>query len=405
MTRSKLSVLNSRCLFSLFFALAWGKPVYAQELGEGVQAHGFISQSFVHTSDNHVGGDSDDGVGLKLREMGANLSWRPDPDWLISGQVLARWAGDTDEGKLRLDYGFVDRAFYNNGDTQVGLRLGKIKNPYGFYNATRDVAHTRPGIIMPQSIYLDQIRNFFLAAPGFSLYGNSENPSGNLSWQFSALRPEVDEPSLEYVFLLGDRPGHFQGDNSWLGQAMYDMGGSWRIGMSLGQMNMSYKPRLSLLGGDELAGSHHLPTWVLSLEHNTEKWSLTSEYGQTRIKAKNYFVSNTDHWTEAWYVQATRRFSNGWQGFARYDVLFLDKDDKDGLGFVGDPIISSLGFQAHSRYSKDWVLGIRRDIDRLSLSAEFHFVNGTAWLAQSENPPPNQVGKWNMVLLQAAWRF
>jgi inorganic pyrophosphatase len=54
---------------------------------------------------------------------------------------------------MRLDYGFVDRTLLADGDDQVGLRLGKIKNPIGFFNTTRDVAHTRPGIIMPQSIY------------------------------------------------------------------------------------------------------------------------------------------------------------------------------------------------------------------------------------------------------------
>ncbi len=403
MIRSKSSILSRSCLLIVWGSAALGTPVFAQELGDGLQAHGFISQSMVHTSDNKVGGNSGDDVGWDMREMGANLSWRPNPDWLISGQILARWAGDTDEGKLRLDYGFVDRTLFADGDTQVGLRLGKIKNPYGFFNTTRDVAHTRPGIIMPQSVYLDQIRNFFLAAPGVSVYGNSEYHTGNLSWQISALRPEVNDQSLEYVFLLNDLPGHFKGKESWLSQAMFDMGGEWRMGISLGAMNMTYRP--SPLGDIEIAGNHHLPTWVLSLEKNTENWSLTAEYGRTRVKAKNYNFANTDHWTEAWYAQATRRFGNNWQGFIRYDALYLDKDDKTGEGFASDPIIAGLGFKAHSRYAQDWVLGVRHDIDHLALSAELHRVDGTAWLAQAENLPASQVRKWNMLLLQAAWRF
>jgi hypothetical protein len=74
-------------------------PAFAQELGAGLQAHGFISQSVAHTSDNRVGGKSDEALAWDLREMGANLSWRPSPDWLISGQALARWAGKSDEGE------------------------------------------------------------------------------------------------------------------------------------------------------------------------------------------------------------------------------------------------------------------------------------------------------------------
>jgi hypothetical protein len=375
----------------------------AQDLADGVQTHGFLSQSVVLTTDNKVGGNSNDKVGWDMREMGANLSWRPSPDWLLSGQILARWAGKSDEGDLRVDYGFVDRSLFADGDTQVGLRLGKIKNPYGFYNTTRDVAHTRPGIIMPQSIYLDQIRNFFLAAPGFSLYGNSENELGNLSWQISALRPEVNDPSLEYVFLVDNLPGHFEGKNSWLSQLMLDIGGKWRMGLSLGEMNMSYRP--AQFGDKEIAGSHHLPTWVLSLEHNTEDWSLTAEYGQTKIDASGYQFFNLDTTTEAWYVQATRRVGKGWQGYLRYDVLYYDKKDRSGSAFAGAALPAKLGLPAYSRYAKDWVFGVRRDIDRIALSAELHHVDGTAWLALVDNPPAGLARNWNMLLLQAAWRF
>ena len=398
MIRSRSSPFN-KSLAVCCVALIAGQ-IQAHELGNGVQAHGFISQSLVYTSDNNVAGESDDSVATNLRELGANLSWRPKPDWLLSGQVLARWAGEADEGDLRLDYGFVDRTLFASGDSQIGLRLGKIKNPYGFYNTTRDVAHTRPGIIMPQSVYPDQIRNFFLAAPGFSLYGNSENDLGNLSWQISALRPEVDDPSLEYLFMVGDRLGHFDGDNSWLSQFMFDMDGQWRMGLSVGEMNMSYRPSP---GDPFIAGRHHLPTWVLSLEHNTEDWSLTAEYGQTQVDATGSFRQNST--TEAWYVQATRRLGNGWQSFLRYDALYYNKNDREGTAFVGEALLNGLRLPAHSRFAKDWVIGVRRDIDHLALSAELHVVDGTAWLAQSDNPTAGLVRKWDMLLLQAAWRF
>ena len=196
MSSNKASLLLV-CALALTIA-----PAAAVELGEGVQAHGFFSQSLSHTSDNNFGGQSDDSVAADMREIGGNLSWRPSPDWLLSGQVVARWAGESDTGDLRLDYGFVDRTLLSNVDTSVGLRLGKIKNPYGFYNTTRDVARTRPGIIMPQSIYLDRVRNFFLAAPGIGFYGNHEGKDGSLSWQISALQPEVDDPDLTF-FMLG----------------------------------------------------------------------------------------------------------------------------------------------------------------------------------------------------------
>ena len=386
----------SKALLPLFFAMFAGLAG-AQELGHGMQGHGFVSQSLVYTSDNNVGGDSDDDLASGMRELGANLSWRPSPDWLISGQALERWAGETDQGELRLDYGFVDHSLIADGDDQVGVRLGKIKNPYGFYNTTRDVAHTRPGIIMPQSIYQDQLRDFFLAAPGISVYGNHESDLGNLSWQVSALRPEVDNEGLEYVFLLRPLPGEFKGTDSWLGQLMFDAGGRWRLGLSMGEMNMDF---------DSLGGRHSLPTWVLSMEHNSEDWSVTAEYGQTTIKARNYPSSSEDNTTEAWYVQATRRLGDGWQGYLRYDVLYLDKQDKNGTTFSSDPAPVFLGYQSHSRFAKDWVLGVRRDMGAWSLTGEIHRVDGTAWISSLDNLDPRATNRrWDMILLQAAWRF
>jgi hypothetical protein len=394
-------MLNKRRLLVFWWTALWSLSACAQELAEGVQAHGFISQSAVHTSDNNVGGNSDDGLAWDLREMGVNLSWRPNPDWLISGQALARWAGDTDEGGLRLDYGFVDRALYNSGEAQIGVRLGKVKNPYGFFNTTRDVAQTRPGIIMPQSIYLDQVRNFFLAAPGISLYGNVDSDLGALSWQVSAMRPEVDDADLEYMTFLRDLPGKFAGRNSWLGQVMLDRdGGRWRMGVSLGEMNMRYQPGRSP-PFDLLGGTHRLPTWVLSAQHNSEDWTYTAEYAQTQVIARNYGPALDDNTIEAGYLQATRRFADGWQGYLRYDVLYLDRDDRDGVRFA----TLSPGVVAHSRFAKDWVVGVRRDMDRLALSAEVHHVDGTAWLARVDNPVAGLVRKWDMLLLQAAWRF
>jgi len=398
MIRSRYSASSSRLrLLLLLGILCLGGMAHAQELGDGLQTHGFIAQSVVRTSANKVGGDSEDSLGWDLREMGANLSWRPAPDWLISGQALARWAGESDRGKLRLDYGFVDRTLLADGTTQVGLRLGKIKNPYGFHNTTRDVAHTRPGIIMPQSIYQDQMRDFFLAAPGVSLYGNHEGSQGNISWQISGLRPEVDNVELEHVFLLGSVPGNFEGKDSWLGQVMFDAGGRWRLGLSMGKMNMRFPA---------LGGHHSLPTWVLSTEHNSEAWSFTAEYGETTVKGRNYPMGSTDNTTEAWYIQATRRLGNGWQGYLRYDVLYYDKEDKDGTNFAGNPFVAVLGFPDHSRFARDWVVGLRKDVGAWTVSGELHRVYGTAWLSLQDNPVPRAlVRRWNMFLLQAAWRF
>ena len=385
------------------FASVHGNPLLAQELGHGLQAHGFISQSLAYTSDNNVGGRSDDALASSLREVGANLSWRPTPDWLLSGQALARWAGETDNGELRLDYGFVDRTLFANGEDQVGVRAGKIKNPYGFFNTTRDVAHTRPGIIMPQSIYLDRIRNFILSAPGFAAYGNHAREKLDISWSLGAVRFDGDDADLEQLFLLADRPGTLVGDTSWLGQVMTEIdGGRWRVGLTLGDVNMHFEPSAGMailfpplhplhLDG----GRNRLTPYVLSLEHNAEKYSLTGEYSQVKHDSRDYGSSalavglQRPNTIEAWYLQATYRATPDWRIYLRRDEIYLDKDNK----------------AMPQTFAKDWTLGVRYDLNAWSFSAEYHKVDGTLWLSPLDTPLASQKQYWDMLLLQAAWHF
>jgi len=381
------------------FAAGWLViPAWAQALGEGVQAHGFVSQSLAYSSDNNVGGESDDNLASNLREVGANLSWRANPDWLFSGQLLARWAGETDHGELRLDYGFADRTLFSDGENQVGLRFGKIKNPYGFYNTTRDVAHTRPGIIMPQSIYLDRIRNFLLSAPGAATYGNHARQNMEISWSLGAVRFDADVVDLEQLFLLSDRPGNYQSDTSWLGQVMADLdGGRWRLGLTLADVNLHYQPGADLT----MNARNRLTPIVLSVERNTEWYSLTGEYSQIKHDSMN---TGTDplvpllkkpNTLETWYLQATWRPSPDWRVYLRRDEIYLDKEDKKG----------GLGGLGYLTFAKDWTLGTRYDFDAWTLSAELHKVQGTLWLSPLDTPLANQKENWNLLLLQAAWRF
>ena len=330
--------------------------------------------------------------------MGANLSWRANPDWLFSGQLLARWAGETDHGELRLDYGFADRTLFSDGENQVGLRFGKIKNPYGFYNTTRDVAHTRPGIIMPQSIYLDRIRNFLLSAPGAATYGNHARQNLEISWSLGAVRFDADVVDLEQLFLLSDRPGNYQSDTSWVGQVMADLdGGRWRLGLTLADVNLHYQPGADLT----MNARNRLTPIVLSVERNTERLSFTGEYSKIKHDSMN---TGTDplvpllakpNTLETWYLQATWRPSPDWRVYLRRDEIYLDKEDKKG----------GLGGLGYLTFAKDWTLGTRYDFDAWTLSAELHKVQGTLWLSPLDTPLANQKENWNLLLLQAAWRF
>ena len=79
------------------------------------------------------------------------------------------------------------------------------------------------------------------------------------------------------------------------------------------------------------------------------------------------------------------------------------RNDKDRWGkdyerFTGRP--------GHSLYAKDLTLGMRWDVTQLiSLHAEVHHVDGTAWLSLNENQGFAPSKQWNMVLFSASARF
>ncbi|MGO3158890.1 MAG: hypothetical protein ACTIKU_14030 [Halomonas sp.] len=111
-----------------------------------LQVHGFLSQALIITDDNNFFGPSSEDEGsFEFTEIGLNASLRPHQDVLLAAQVLSRQAGgNNNDAKPRLDYGLIDYQMISDQQRTFGIQLGRFKNPFGFYNQTRDVAFTRP---------------------------------------------------------------------------------------------------------------------------------------------------------------------------------------------------------------------------------------------------------------------
>ncbi|GBL46621.1 hypothetical protein SFMTTN_2437 [Sulfuriferula multivorans] len=374
----------------------------ADSLPEGVQVHGFASQAVISTDHNNFFGNTENKASLDFTELGANISWRLNPSLQLSAQAVSRRAGETDNGSPRIDYATADYTIHASENTRFGLYLGKIKNPYGLYNETRDVAFTRPSILLPQSIYLDRIRNFVLSAPGMAVYGESVLPIGNLSYQFGVTRPDTSDRETEGTFLGKDRPGKLKSDAFYIGRILLEPGnGHFKLALTGVSMRAHYQP-----GAPDalLAGNIHFDAWVLSGQYNAENWVFTSEYAQNHINAQNFgaFLLNRAATGSSYYVQGTYRLTPRWSALARYDVTYRDNNDKDGQAFS-----ALIGVPAYSRFAKDLTAGLSYELsNNWLLRGEFHHVDGTAWLPYSDNPNPAATSRhWNMWLFQAAYRF
>lgn len=373
----------------------------AEFLPDVVQMHGFLTQGFFHSSDNNIYGQSDDGISPGLTEIGANLSYQALDNLTLAAQGLYRRAGDVDPGSVRLDYGLVDLTLYRFETGRFGIRGGRIKIPYGLYNETRDVSFTHPGILLPQGIYFDRSRSLFLSSDGGAAYLYRLTDFGDFSFKVNVGLPQSDRELL--IAILGPgASGVFDADRPVIAaQLNYEINdGEYVFAVSFVDLGLKYHP-----GAQEIfeSGRIVIRPLLFSAQYNGEKFSLTGEFlhqwnSFTRFGA---FLPDRNPISQSWYVEGGYRFLPSWQMFVRYNEHYLDKNDKTGSQNT------LVGLPGHLGFAKDWMMSLRWDVTASwMLRAEYHRVNGTAWIPAADNPDRSLTHQyWDLFGLQLSYRF
>lgn len=406
MTASKSSPWNRTRLFGAVGAMLLTVAVPAQaepgKVLDTLQLHGFLSQALVITDDNDFfGPSSNHGGSLEFTEIGANVSLRPHEDVLLAAQVLSRRAGgERGDAEPKLDYGLIDYQLQSNQQRNIGVQLGRFKNPFGFYNKTRDVAFTRPGILLPQSIYFDRTRSLALSGDGISTYLEERLSQGTLRAQVGVGRVQAGD-DLRETLRLDSVSGDLDPDTSAIAQLRYEHdGGRIITALSHAYARAHFDSHQSGLSN----GDFYFRPWVLSLQYNAELWSLTAEYAlrNSGLEGFNDPRFNFDTTGESWYLQYQRRFLDDWQWLVRYDRLVANRDDPSG-----DDYAASGAGPDHSQFARDWTFGLQwTPTPRIMLAGEYHYIDGTGWLPAQDNPEPSDTDRyWNMLLFQVAFRF
>jgi hypothetical protein len=400
------SILKVAYSFACFTALLWPYSAQTRVFDEdkwwpdSVQIHGFLSQGIIHTSDNNFFGKSDDSVSHDFRELGINGSWNILSDLQVAMQVVWRDAGDTDNGGFRIDYGLANYNLYSSETSLLSLRGGRVPTPLGFYNDTRDVAATRPSILLPQSIYFDVNRNLALSADGGYVYGEHRTDYGEFTLNVGGIIPRMDDPDFNYV-ILGGSPGHMEGDASWVARLGYEWEqeiGLVRLAVTYAGFEGHYRP---YAGAIMEAGKWQFHPLILSAQFNAEDWSLTGEYALRRADLNGFTPRPDMGFTgQSFYIQGTYRLTDSLEGVVRYDELIWDLNDPRG-----DKFSAMTGAPAHSRFAQDWTFGLRYEIlPSLMLSAEYHHINGTGWLSAIENPQ-GTTQHWDLYTTMISYNF
>ncbi|MGX2040578.1 hypothetical protein ACWJKU_10670 [Methylocaldum sp. MU1018] len=368
------------------------------------QLHGFASQGFTYTTSNQVFGASRGGS-LDFTEMGINGSVRPLPNLLLSVQGLYRNAGGSDREDFRLDFAQVD---YNvpllDSSLTLGVRAGRVKIPFGLYNDTRDVVWTRPSVILPQSIYFDTLglRQAMISADGGVLYSRHNWGDHRFNLEFMIADPQDDTgDAAEFLTGILDAPGTMEGRPLFLGRAVYEwMGGRARAMFSVVDLDRDFRSGAAAVPSGRVEALYPL----FSLQYNEERWSLTAEYGWVDSRRGGFTPAPLESTSEGFYVQGEYRLSDDWSAVLRYDVFHADRDDRSGHSLA-----RQTGQARHRFYARDLAVGVRWEFVRNWLiAAEYHNVDGTAWLSPHDNSDLLKGGgdpHWDLFALMLSFRF
>ncbi len=411
---------SRRVLIGATIMLLVGLPsqTSAIDLGFGDwQAHGFLSQGYTYTSANDFFGNSQGAGSLEFTELGVNVLGHPLPNLLLGAQGLYRDTGGSDDDDFRLDYANLDYSFELGERAKIGLRAGRVKNPFGLYNESRDVVWTRPAVLLPQSIYFDALglRTPELASDGGLFYGRYAFGDHAFTAEFLVSEPNLDT-AVGFLTGIGEATGSLGGRPLFIGRGGYEwQEGRFRLLFTVVDLDLDFEPDSPVA----LPGTVSLFGPLVSAQVNLEDWSFTGEYLRTSIcrsgifpmlptdpTARDFLLDDT---AESYYLQAQYRFAPGWSAIARYDAFFANADDHDGSATA-----RGLGLPRHRFYAKDLTVGLRWEFARdWLIAAEYHNIDGTGWLSPIDNPGINDPalaravsdGHWDLLAVMLSYRF
>ncbi|MDJ0835385.1 MAG: hypothetical protein QNK37_02650 [Acidobacteriota bacterium] len=377
----------------LLMILVVCKPVWAQL--RDLEVHGFISQGYLDSSEHDYWAPTQDGT-FEFSEVGLNISKSLRDDLRLGMQFFARDLGDIGNHEVVIDWALGD---YRPRD-ELGIRVGRIKQPIGLYNQERDVDFLRSTIWVPQSVYPDGNRDIVLAYDGFSIYGHLP---GDLDYELYTGSLNMDEESPGTESLLMSLAGFLPYvDPSLKSDKLFGGFLKWNTpldGLSLGgtfyELDMSGS--LTLFDGTPvLIDLDGISLVVWSLDYQAENWSFTGEWSAYSVQ------DNVLSEPAGWYVQATYRINDRVELNAGYNEFFGNKNDKDG------ELIALLGVPNHLAWQKDTGIGARIDLGTSwTVKLEWHEIDGIGLIAAFDIPNLDNLLEpdWNYFGAKATFHF
>lgn len=382
---------NLNVMMILFFLFFSGRLFAADN---SVDIHGFISQGYMRTDQNNYIADSEDGT-FQYNEMGINFGHEPVDRLMIGIQFFARDLGDVGNDEIQVDYAFAD---YRLSD-KLGVRAGRMKNPMGIYSETRDVDMLRTCVLLPFSVYDENLRDSQTYIQGVSIYGNIiTDHFGTMSYQALLGTNNIAEKSATAMF-LGD---------IWLHAESLEMDTTYSYSLQYLAPRGRFKLRATALFSDiYLEGTtlnfpvftnfgiatgtparidvSNIEVYTASFECTWFKWLFSYELKYSKVRDLTFHLPTpVNDWVLpvthfGYYYMLSYSISEWVDACIYYDVFYPYEKDRNGHK-------PRVGNEDYDHWMKKWAFSIKIDINtNWVVKLETQYVDGAGSLLDYYN--------------------
>jgi len=362
-----------------------------EQLDSNFEFHGFLSQGYVQSTNNNFLPNSTQGT-TKFTEAGVNVNKQFTNDLRAGFQIFARDYGVTGDYRASFDWFLID---YHWRD-YLGIRAGRIKLPFGLYNDTSDIDSARDPVLLPQSIYPIQDRDYLLAQTGVELYGLIDMGSrgGSLEYRLYRGTIQIDTPvvpptsTIEYIDV--NLPYVYGGRLIWEPPVR-----GLRAGVSVQRLQLDtdlYSTTVSKSASVDLP----ITMAVGSVEFTYRAFQFVAEYSKLWAKAESSDTSvypEGAQTSEKYYAMATYKVRPWLHPGVYYSAAYPYENVRTSRQ---DQWIDYAGFVRIDLYS-NWLLKF-----------EAHYMDGTAALIPSYNggtSTANMPRNWALFLAKTTVSF
>jgi hypothetical protein len=369
-------------------------PASAAELGSeddllSVDIHAFASQGFILTSaNNYLANDTTHGS-FQFSEVGINFTKNITEKLRTGIQLFAQDLGPTGNYNAKMDWFYLDYRFKD----WLGFRAGRVKIPFGLYNEINDIDSARVPVLLPQSVYPEQDRNYLLAQTGAELYGYQRLQSlGALDYRLYGGTIFLDATaSAGSPFQVENFNVPYLAGGRLLWETPLD---GLRVGGSLQMLRLD---ATLLVNTTTVTIRAPVTIWVGSMEYVHNRLLLAAEYSRWYVKSDSsdpmVFPQVSEIVSERAYGMASYRAAKWLQPGVYYSILFPDVDHRVGRANIQHDVATTLRFDINSH----WLFKL-----------EGHFMSGTAGLASNlnDNAPLTALQRnWEVLLLKTTAYF